>query len=150
MKRSIVEKHFDKVADSYDAGKVRYSYYYSSLKALLGDLIGKNKKVFEFGCGTGDLLVSLNPKYGYGMDISGKMIEAARKKHSSKKNIKFSTSMPRDRFDYIFLSDVVEHLDDHRSTFKELMSVMDDDTKIIVTMANPIWEPVLMIWEMLG
>ena len=74
MKKTVVEKHFDKVADTYDKGKRRYSYYYSSLKMLLRDLIGKNKKVFEFGCGTGDLLVSLNPRLGYGMDISSKMI----------------------------------------------------------------------------
>lgn len=150
MNKTVVEKHFDKVADTYDKGKKRYSYYYSSLKKLLMELIGKNKKVFEFGCGTGDLLVSLNPKLGFGMDISGKMIETAREKHSNKKNITFSTSMPKEKFDYIFLSDVVEHLNDHRSMFKELVSVMNSDTKIIVTMANPIWEPLLMIWEAFG
>ena len=149
MTNNIIEKHFDKVADTYDSGKKRYSYYYSSLKKLLMGLIGRNKKVFEFGCGTGDLLVSLDPKLGFGMDISEKMIEIAKKKHSNKRNITFSTSMPKSKFDYIFLSDVVEHLNDHRSIFKELVK-MDSDTKIIVTMANPIWEPLLMIWETFG
>ncbi len=148
--KTIVEKHFDEVADTYDTGKKRYSYYYSSLKKLLSNLIGKNKKVFEFGCGTGDLLVSLNPKLGFGMDISKKMIETAKKKHSSKKNVVFSTSMPKGKFDYIFLSDVVEHLSDHKNTFKDLKRVMNGDAKIIVTMANPIWEPLLMLWETLG
>ena len=150
MKKSTIEKHFDEVADTYDSGKKRYSYYYTSLKKLLGELIGKNKNVFEFGCGTGDLLVSLNPKSGFGMDISRKMIEMAKEKHSSKKSITFSTSMPKEKFDYIFLSDVVEHLSDHKNTFKELKKVMNGDAKIIVTMANPIWEPLLMVWEVLG
>lgn len=150
MKKTSVEKHFDKVADTYDKGKKRYSYYYSSLKSLLNELIGQKKKVFEFGCGTGDLLVSLNPKSGYGMDISSKMIETAKKKHANRKNITFSTSMPKDKFDYIFLSDVVEHLNDHKNTFINLKKVMTSNSKIIVTMANPIWEPLLMIWEKLG
>lgn len=150
MKKTIVEKHFDNIADTYDTGKIRYSYYYSSLKTLLGELIGKNKKVFEYGCGTGDLLASLNPKLGYGMDISRKMIEVAKKKHTDKKNITFSTSMPKEKFDYIFLSDVVEHLNDHKSTFKELKNVMNSNAQIIVTMANPVWEPLLIVWEKLG
>ncbi len=48
-----VEQHFDRVAKNYDYGKRKYSYYYESLKKLLGELIPKNKKVFEVGCGTG-------------------------------------------------------------------------------------------------
>jgi ubiquinone/menaquinone biosynthesis C-methylase UbiE len=74
MKKTVVEKHFDKVAGNYDLGKRKYSYYYSNLKKLLGFLIPQNSRVYEIGCGTGDLLVSLKPKVGYGMDVSGQMI----------------------------------------------------------------------------
>lgn len=150
MKKNTIEKHFDEVAKSYDSGKERYSYYYSSLKTLLGELIGKNKRVFEFGCGTGELLASLKPKCGYGMDISGEMIKKAKKKYSNNKNLNFSVSLPKEKFDYIFLSDVVEHLEDHKDTFMKLKRNTDSSTKIIITMANPIWEPLLMIWEVLG
>ena len=148
-KASSVEKHFDKVSTSYDAGKVRYSFYYSSLKKLLLDLIGKNNNVFEFGCGTGDLLTSLNPKVGYGMDISTNMVKIARSKHK-RKSVTFSIALPKRKFDYIFMSDVIEHLEKPQSTFSQISKLMNKDSKFIITMANPKWEVFLMIWEKLG
>jgi len=148
MKNSAVEKHFDKVAASYDLGKEKYSFYYSSLKRLLVSLIGKNKVVFEFGCGTGDLLTSLKPKTGYGMDISPRMISIAKSKHNKK--IVFSVMLPKRKFDYIFMSDVIEHLEDPTKTFEQIFSLMENKTKLIITMANPKWEPLLMVWEKLG
>lgn len=149
-KKSSIEKHFDQVAASYDPGKEKYSFYYSSLKNLLVKLIGKNKNVFEFGCGTGDLLSFLDPKVGYGMDISSEMIRIAQFKHKNEKNIFFSTSLPKTKFDYIFMSDVIEHLENPERNFKEIVSLMTPHTKFILTMANPIWEPLLMFWERLG
>lgn len=142
-----VEKHFDNVANSYDKGKQRYSFYYTNIKSLLGSLIPKNKKVLEVGCGTGDLLASLNPKNGYGMDISREMIIIATKKY---KNIKFSTNYPSEKFDFIFMTDVIEHLTDPQKEFNSISKLMNKKTIFVNTMANPIWEPLLMFWEHMG
>lgn len=150
MKKTHVEEHFDKVAPLYDLGKVKYSFYYSNLKKLLLSLIGRNKTVLEFGCGTGDLLSSLNPKVGYGMDVSQEMIKIAKIKYKDNKNLIFSTVLPDRKFDYIFLSDVVEHLEKPKETFMQLSKLMNEKSKLIVTMANPIWEPLLMVWENMG
>lgn len=150
MKKNTVEKHFDKVAKSYDPGKTKYSYYYESLKKLLGSIIPKKQKVLEVGCGTGDLLASLNPKYGYGMDISLQMIKIADIKYNHEKSLKFSTILPSDYFEYIFMTDVIEHLEKPLETFGQVVKLMDKNSKFIITMANPIWEPLLMIWEKLG
>ena len=75
IKKTKVEYHFDNVAKVYDKGKYKYSYYYTNLKKLLKNLIGEGKVVCEIGCGTGDLLASLRPKYGVGYDISSEMIK---------------------------------------------------------------------------
>jgi len=153
MKSSSVQKHFDKVAKGYDSGKQKYSFYYENLKKLLGSIIPPNSKVCEIGCGTGDLLSSLKPKFGYGMDVSGEMIKRAKKKHKLKKNLKFSTIWPSSNskhFDYIFMSDVVEHLDDPQGTFQMISRLMDKNSIFVNTMANPIWEPILMFWESRG
>lgn len=150
MRKTDVEKHFDKVAKNYDSGKRKYSYYYRNLKKLLGELIPKNKKAFEIGCGTGDLLASLNPKSGYGMDISQKMINIANAKYSNNKKLEFSTRWPKEAFDYIFMSDVIEHLQNPVETFQKISGLMDKGTTFICTMANPFWEPLMMIWEKLG
>jgi 2-polyprenyl-3-methyl-5-hydroxy-6-metoxy-1,4-benzoquinol methylase len=147
---STVTKHFDKIAGSYDTGKHKYSYYYESLKKLLGSIIPKGSKVCEIGCGTGDLLVSLKPKNGYGMDVSSQMIKKAGLKYKTVKNLTFSTSWPKKKFDYIFMSDVVEHLENPQETFKNVSMLMDKNSIFINTMANPIWEPFLMFWEKMG
>jgi ubiquinone/menaquinone biosynthesis C-methylase UbiE len=150
MTKTVVEKHFDKVAENYDSGKRKYSYYYESLKKLLGGLIPKNKKVFEIGCGTGDLLASLKPKHGYGMDISNQMIKISKTKYQDSKNLHYSTGWPKENFDYIFMSDVIEHLENPKDVFNRISKLMDKNTVFINTMANPIWEPFLMVAEKLG
>lgn len=159
MRKTAVEKHFDNVSKNYDSGKQKYSYYYFNLKKLLGSQIKPNKKVLEIGCGTGDLLVSLKPKNGYGQDISSEMIRIAKSKHGKNKNIKFSTSWPKTRdifateygkYEYIFMSDVIEHLGKPDEAFKKVSKLMTKKSKFIITMANPIWEPMLLFWEKMG
>lgn len=145
-----IKKHFDKVAMNYDAGKNKYSYYYDNLKKLLGSIIFKNSKVCEIGCGTGDLLSYLKPKVGYGMDISSQMISKAKTKYKSKKNLTFSTRWPKNKFDYIYMSDVIEHLDNPQDTFYKISKLMDKNSIFVNTMANPIWESLLMVWEKMG
>ena len=54
------------------------------------------------------------------------------------------------KFNYIFLSDVVEHLEKPEEMFYEIGKIMTNKTKLIITMANPIWEPVLLIAEKLN
>lgn len=142
-----VKSHFDKVSETYDIGKKKYSYYYSNIKLLLSKFIPKNKKVLEVGCGTGDLLASLEPKRGFGMDLSSEMIKIAQKKH---KNLKFSTKYPNEKYDFIFMTDVIEHLEKPGIVISKISSLMNKDSVFINTMANPIWEPLLMLWEKLG
>lgn len=152
MTKNQIENHFDKVAASYDSGKRKYSYYYNNLKKLLLNLIGKNKSILEIGCGTGDLLASLNPKFGYGMDISSQMIKKCKSKFKFKKNLNFSNkfSSAYRSLDAIFMSDVIEHLEDPKKEFSKIAGLMDLKTIFIITMANPIWEPFLLSWEKMG
>jgi ubiquinone/menaquinone biosynthesis C-methylase UbiE len=150
MGKTASEIHFDKIAARYDYYKNKSSFYYTNLKKLLGSLIPKGKRVFEVGCGTGDLLNNLSPKYGYGFDISSQMVKIAKDKHRQSKNLSFSTEWPKDSFDYIFMSDVIEHLENPEETFKQISKLMGRNTTFICTMANPVWEPILMVAEKLG
>ena len=148
-----VKLHFDKVSKDYDYYKKKNAFYYENIKSLLSSLIPKNKKVLEFGCGTGDLLSSLNPKVGIGYDPSSGMIKIAKNKHKSKKNLVFSNRLPFTLQllpDYIFMVDVIEHLTDPQKEFNNISKLMNKKTVFINTMANPIWEPLLMFWEKMG
>lgn len=144
---SNIVKHFDNIAKDYDYYKHKNKYYYDNLKTLLRDLIPKNSNVLEFGCGTGDLIAFLNPTSGVGYDPSVEMIKIAKKKYNQ---IKFVTKLPQNKFDYVYITDVIEHLENPKEEFKNIKNILNKNGKLIVTMANPIWEPILMIGEKVG
>lgn len=150
MKKSSVEKHFDKIAPKYDSYTKKRELHYKALKKLLRHLIPENKTILEVGCGTGDLLAALNPKVGIGYDVSSEMIRIARSKYKNRQNLSFSTSWPTGKFDYIFMSDVVEHLEDPKKVFMNISKLMNENSKFINTMMNPLWEPVEQVYTWLG
>ena len=55
-----------------------------------------------------------------------------------------------EKFDYIFMSDVIEHLEKPEAVFGKISRLMHKDSIFVNTMANPGWEPILMVWEKLG
>jgi 2-polyprenyl-3-methyl-5-hydroxy-6-metoxy-1,4-benzoquinol methylase len=75
------------------------------------------------------------------------MVNIAKDKHRQSKNLNFSTKWPKEKFDYIFMSDVIEHLENPKETFSKVHKLMGKDTVFINTMANPVWEPFLMLAE---
>ena len=144
-----VEKHFDIIAKDYDYFKKKNWYYYKNLKTLYGQLIPTGKSILEIGCGTGDLISEMNANVAFGIDISPEMIRLAQQKHP-KINFQATTIenfQASHKFDYIFLADVIEHLEDISSTTKALENICSESTKIIFTYANPLWEPILMLLE---
>lgn len=147
---SRVGAHFDNISKNYDFYKAKNSFYYSKLKSILLGLIPRKSLVLEIGCGTGDLLCTLDPRIGCGVDISKGMINIARKKHKSK-NLNFSIEYPKNiKFDYIFMSDVIEHLEKSDYVFKRVNKLLNKNGLFVNTMANPIWEPILMLAENMG
>lgn len=146
-----VEKHFDIIAKDYDYFKKRNWYYYKNLKSLYSQLIPTGKTVLEIGCGTGDLISELQCKKGVGLDISSQMVEIARQKHPDLEFVASTVEnyQPNSTFDYIFLADVIEHLEDIPSTVEALSKLCTHETKLVFTYANPLWEPILMLLEKL-
>jgi len=152
MKINIIEKHFDEVANNYDYYKKKNSFYYQNLKRLLASLIPEKSDVLEFGCGTGDLLASLKPKRGIGFDISSNMVRIATSKYNKNRHLHFVDHLPLTFHlspDFVFMSDVIEHLENPSKDFEILSKLMSKKSKLIITMANPIWEPFLIIAEKL-
>lgn len=154
---SQVSQHFDNIAGVYDYYKKKNGYYYSHVKKLYRELIPPNQIVLEVGCGTGDILEHIRPRYGIGIDISPEMIKRAQSKYGNIRNIKFiagnieqlKVNIPRETFDYIYLSDVIEHLEDPHSTFRAISEISHPNTTVIISAANPLWEPLLLILEKL-
>ncbi len=149
------ETHFDTIAREYDYWKNKNAYYYRNLIALYRSLIPMGSSVLEIGCGTGDILTKLGVREGKGIDVSHEMIEIARKKHADKKEVTFAREDIHDsnttyQMEYIFLADVLEHVHDVPRFLSQLARRISPRTKVIVSLANPIWEPLLMLTEKLG
>ncbi|MBI4017558.1 MAG: glycosyltransferase [Candidatus Aenigmarchaeota archaeon] len=147
-----IRTHFDDIAQRYDYYKSRQRFYYKNLKALYASIVPPGKRVLELGCGTGDLVASLRPSVGVGVDISPKMVAYARKKHPE---IKFVVSPAEDlnvegKFDYIIMADLVEHLSDVYATLQGLRKNCTPQTKIVITSINPFWTIPLHVMERLN
>ena len=91
----------------------------STRALLVKNVVNKNAKVLDIGCGTAKIIESLPPLVDYyGYDISKKYINYAKKKYTSKTNnfyckkfnIKEINKLPK--FDFILLFGIMHHLDD--------------------------------------
>src|SRR5436305_6020570 len=56
-------------------------YFYDHLKRAIQFVVEPNKRVLEVRCETGELLASVAPSYGVGVEISNAMAEVARARH---------------------------------------------------------------------
>ena len=148
---SSVQRHFNDIAEEYDYWKNKNWYYYKNLENILKEIIPLNSKILDYGCGTGNLLHLLKPGKGIGIDISDEMIKIAKTKYFSQNNLEFFTleNPPKDTFDYIIMVDLIEHLENINDTFLSIKYFCNKNTKIVILMANPLWEPVLLILEKL-
>lgn len=150
--KEAVEEHFDEVAKNYDYWKKKNWYYYSSIKSYISRIVPEGASVLEVGCGTGQILDSLKPSRGVGIDISGEMIKLASQKfpqhtfiHSPIEDLSIN-----EKFDYIIMVDVVDHVYDVMSVFENLSRFCKPTTQIILTTVNPWWEPILNVMEKFG
>ncbi len=152
MRREELRLFQDVQAPHADSWHAKNRYYHESLERILRFHIPPGSKVIEIGCGTGDLLHSLAPVRGVGIDISPKMIEIARSKYP---DLDFLVGDAEDLplsepFDYVILSDVIGYMEDVQRAFEQIRKVCHEGTRVIVTYYNYLWEPVLRAGERLG
>jgi hypothetical protein len=96
----------------------------------------------EVGCGEGDLLASVKPSYGVGIDFSPEMVALARARHPDLSFIEadahdFEIS---DSFDYIVLSDLVNDVWDVQRIISRVSHMATSDTRIVLNFYNRLWE----------
>jgi ubiquinone/menaquinone biosynthesis C-methylase UbiE len=149
MNKLDSQKYFDNIASQRLTWKRRNSFYHKLLEKYYCFFIPANSRVLEIGCGTGDLLIKVNPSYGVGIDFSQNMIDIAKKQYP---NFKFlledNESLTIDeKFDYVIMSDLMSSLWDVQKAVSELKKVCNKNTRIIISSYNHIWEPILKLAE---
>ena len=152
MNKAQIAAHFDRYAPERDNWKRRNRYYYQELERLCREYIPPGKAVLELGCGTGDLLASVQPAFGVGLDLSLGMIQVARRKYRSLHFLQGDTeAIPLSgMFDFVILSDLIGHLHDIQMTLERIRRVCKPETRIVITYYNFVWQPILTLGERIG
>lgn len=135
--------YYNSIAPHWDSYQSKRKGYYEQIHHYLSYCIPKGSRILEIGCSTGNLLNSLEPSYGVGIDFSLPMIERAREKYPHLKFIHTSLEdlSVNDPFDFIILDSVVGSLSDVEFAFNKLRSFCHPHTRLILNFHNSTWEP---------
>ena len=155
--RDAVRDHFDRIAERRPRFRKRNRYYYQQTLRFLRGMIPPGSRVLEVGCADGHILAALEPSEGVGIDISPRMVAAARAAAAERGDTHLSfheadiESVTFDRtFDYIVLSDTLSNLLDIQRALDNLRSACTSETRIIIHYHNVLWEPMLRFGEAVG
>ena len=148
-KKEVVQEHFNLIAKDYDYWKNKNAYYYNHIKTFINRVTRQGSKVLEVGCATGDILASTKPARGVGIDISPAMIKIASQKYPEYTfiNTPIETFQSDEKFDYIIMVDVLDHVYDIMDVFNNIYKHCHSTTKIVLTTISPWWEPILTLME---
>ncbi len=152
MDQKKVEEHFDEIAKNYDYWKSKNWFYYETLQSIARKHSFGAKSILDAGCGTGTILQALDVPKRVGVDISIEMVDIAKRRYPSS-NIEFIkgdiSEINVGKFDVVIFFDVIEHVEHPEFIVAGLKRSVSDNGVVIVSMANPLWEGILMIAEKL-
>jgi len=128
------------------------AFYQKLLQHYYKFLVPPGKRILELGCGHGDLLSSLKPSFGLGLDFSEAMIRQASKKHSRLYFVQADVhDLPIGQpFDVIILSDLVNDLWDVQRVFEKLRNITHPGTRLVLNFYNNLWRLPLSVVKWLG
>ncbi len=145
-------ENWERMSQHYENPRHAGMYYHKLLQHYYKFLSSPGSRILELGCAHGDLLASLEPSLGVGVDFSGKMIERAAKKHphlffihADALEIEF-----KEKFDVIILSDLVNDVWDVQHLFEKLYRLSHPGTRLILNFFNNLWRIPLSIVRFLG
>lgn len=139
------QDHWDEVARAQPAQTFFSSEYHHRLQQVYGLIISPGQRVLEIGCGRGDLLASLQPSVGVGVDFSAEMLAQARQRHPGLTFVQADAhELALDQtFDAIILSDLVNDIWDVQDVLARVQAHCTPDTRVIVNVYSRVHQPML-------
>src|SRR3989442_4946352 len=130
--------HWDGVADWMDSRRGFGGAYQRRLEEVYKFFVPEGSSVLEVGCGRGDLLASLRPGRGVGVDFSTEMVNRAQQRHPELNIVQMDAhALDLDQqFDFIILSDLVNDLWDAQKVFEQISRLAVPRTRLILNFYN--------------
>ena len=144
--------HFEKLAPKLKKYRKRYAYFWNDIVRYCNYFIHEDDSVLEIGCATGDMLAKMKGRKKTGIDFSPNMIEIAKEQYP---DIEFYVQDAEnlnlnEKFDTIVLSHVTGYFVDILKAFDSIKNVCHHRTRIVINYYNFLWEPALLIGELIG
>jgi ubiquinone/menaquinone biosynthesis C-methylase UbiE len=148
FKDSLLE-HFNDVAENGDRFRQRQCGFHAQVRSYFQFHVQPSLRILEIGCGHGDLLASLLPARGLGVDLSPKMVEQAKHRHASE-SLEFiqgdlSSMQMEEQFDVIILDYLVGYLSDVHACIANLRRMCHARTRIHIVSLNHVWLPFMKL-----
>ena len=144
--------HWDQLSHKKSKRRRLGTYYHKLLRHYHRLVVPNRMRVLELGCGQGDLLATLKPSMGVGIDFSRGMLRYARKKNPGLFFIQADVhAIPlKCKFDIIILSDLVNDLWDVQRVLNQVAQFSHHGTRVILNFHNQFWRIPLSIIKFLG
>ncbi len=138
--------------DLMPSWRKRNSYYYNWLDKIYKFVVRPNSRVLHVGCECGDLLAAVEPSYGVGIDEDPELIELAKRRFG---HLNFYSMDPHnlqidEKFDYILICNSLGRWYDIQQVLEGIRPLTNDNTRIVITYYNYLWEGILTLGSLLG
>ena len=136
-------EHWNQVARLADRWSGWGGAYHRRLRKVYRSMIMPGQRVLELGCGLGDLLAAVEPRFGMGVDFSEEMLERAARRHPHLHFVKADVHGLADLegpFDVIILSDLVNDLWDVQAALEQLKPLMTAGTRVVFNLFSRLWQ----------
>jgi SAM-dependent methyltransferase len=135
-------EHWDGVARSTESHRGASGYYHRRLGEIYRQIVAPGQRVLEVGCGRGDLLAFVEPRFGVGIDFSHAALLQARRRHPRLHFLQADAhALPIDTaFDVIILSDLINDLWDVQAVLEIIRPLCTARTRIVMNFFSKLWE----------
>ncbi|ABB57231.1 glycosyltransferase [Synechococcus elongatus] len=154
---AAIAAHFDQLAPNLDRWRRRNRTYYRDLEKLHRFWIPTGSRVLQVGSGLGDLLATVEPSFGIGIDVSPQAVAIAQQRHpqlqfhclAAEELTPEAIGNP-EPFDAIILTGVLSYLTDIQVVLEQLQAFCHPRTRLILGFHNFLWQPLLTAAEKVG
>lgn len=159
----------DELAGEVEKWEGRRAFLYREKARLVRWHVPEGARVLHVGCGTGNLLASLDASLAVGTDASERMLDVARRRHDGlhleqmdpeeidsdalAATVRDAGALEADEplvFDVILVTDVLGDLDDIQACLESVRHLCAPHTRVILCWYSALWQPVFDLATKLG